>query len=147
MLGRMEDAFADWQPEEQHGFRKQRRIEEHLLTANLRLQKTWEANIMLWIISLDSSKAFDKVNWEALWAALMQHGVSQHLVWILQCFYYGQSGKVREHFVDSRDVAIRAGVRQGCVLSPRLFCAVLEFAMSSWRAKIDSYGLNLHDGM
>ena len=67
---------------------------EHLLTANLCLQKTLAANIPLWIISLDLSKAFDKVNWEAFWAALMQHGVSQHLVWILQCIYYGQSGKV-----------------------------------------------------
>ena len=134
MLGRMEDTLDDSQPEEQHGFRKQRRIEEHLLTANLCLQKTMEANIPLWIISLDLSKAFDKANWE--------HGVSQYLVWILQCIYYGQSAKVREHFVDSRDFGIHAGVRQGCVLSPRLFCAVLEFA-----AKIESYGLNLHDGM
>ena len=33
------------------------------------------------------------------------------------------------------------------MLSPRLFCAVLEFAMSSWRAKVETYGLNLHDGM
>ena len=49
----------------------------------------------VWIISLDLSKAFDKVNWETLWAALMQHGVSKHLVWILQCIYSGQSGKVR----------------------------------------------------
>ena len=85
MLGRMEKTLENSQPEEQHGFRKQRRIEEHLLTANLCLQKTLAANIPLWIISLDLSKAFDKVNWEALWAALMQHGVSQHLVWILQC--------------------------------------------------------------
>jgi len=56
----------------------------------------------------------------------MQHGVSQHLVWVLQCMYHGQSGKVREHIVDSRDFGIRAGVRQGRVLSPRLFCAVLD---------------------
>ena len=77
----------------------------------------------------------------------MQHGVSQHLVWNLQCIYYGQSGKVREQFVDSREFGIRAGVRQGCVLSPRLFCAVLEIALSSWRAKMGTQGLNLHDGM
>ena len=146
MLGRMENTLENSQPEEQHGFRKQRRI-EHLLTANLCLLKTLAANIPSWIISLDLSKAFDKVNWEALWAALMQHGVSQHLVWILQCIYYGQSGKVREDLVDSPDFGIRAGVRQGCVLTPRLFCAVLEFAMSSWRAKVETYGLNLHDGM
>ena len=147
MLGRMEDTLENSHPEEQHGFRKQRRIEEHLLTANLCLQRTLVANIPLWIISLDLSKAFDKVNWEALWAALMQHGVSQHLVWILQCMYYGQSGNVRGDLVDSPDFGIRAGVRQGCVLSPRLFCAVLEFAMSPWRAKVETYGLNLHDGM
>ena len=139
MLGRMEDTFE--------GFRKQRRIEEHLLTANLCLQKTLAANIPLWIISLDLSKAFDKVNWEALWAVLMQHGVSQHLGWILQCIYYGQSGKVREDFVDSRDFGIRAGGREGRVLSPRVLCAVLEFAMFSWRAKEKTYGLNLHDGI
>ena len=79
--------------------------------------------------------------------SLMQHGVSQHLVWILQCIYCGQSGKVREQFVDSREFGIRAGVRQGRALSPRLFCAVLEIAMSSWRAKMGTQGLNLHDGM
>ena len=33
------------------------------------------------------------------------------------------------------------------MLSPRLFCAVLEFAMSSWRAKAATYGLNVKDGM
>ena len=30
---------------------------------------------------------------------------------------------------------------------PRLFCAVLEFAMSSLRAKVATYGLNVNDGM
>ena len=39
MLGRMEDALEASQPEEQHGFRQGRRIEEHLLTANVCLQK------------------------------------------------------------------------------------------------------------
>ena len=37
----------------------------------------------LWIISLDLSKTFDRVNWESLWQAVGVHGVSQHLVWIL----------------------------------------------------------------
>ena len=83
MLGRMEDASEDSQPEEQHGFRKQKTIDEHLLTANLSLQKTLAANIPLWIISLDLPKALDKVNWEALRAVLMQHGVSN--IW---CRFY-----------------------------------------------------------
>ena len=41
MLGRMEDSLEATQPEEQHGFRQGRRIEEHLLTANVCLQKLW----------------------------------------------------------------------------------------------------------
>ena len=67
MLGRMEDALEASQPEEQHGFRQGRRIEEHLLTANVCLQKTLAANTPLWIISLDLSKTFDKVDWNGLW--------------------------------------------------------------------------------
>ena len=54
---------------------------------------------------------------------------------------------MREDIVDSREFGIRAAVRSGCVLSPKLFCAVLEIAMSSWRAKMEAQDLNLHDGM
>ena len=147
MLGQMEGSLEDSQPEEQYGFRKRRRIEEHLLTANLCLQKTLAANIPLWIMSFDFSKAFDKVDWDALWLVLMQHGVSQNWLGFCIACFLAQSGKVRKHFVDSFEFGIRAGVRQGCVLSPRLFCAVLEIAMCSWRAKMETQGLNLHDGM
>ena len=58
MLGRMEDSLEAMQPEEQHGFRQGRRIEEHFLTANVCLQKTLAASTPLWIISLDLFKAF-----------------------------------------------------------------------------------------
>ena len=82
MLGRMEDSLEATQPEEQHGFRQGRRIEEHLLTANVCLQKTLAANAPLWITSLDLSKAFDTIDWNAVWTALGQHGTSEHLIWI-----------------------------------------------------------------
>ena len=39
-----------------------------------------------------------------------------------------------------------AGVRQGCVLSPRLFCSVLEWALSKWRAQLNGVGYNFQDG-
>ena len=38
-------------------------------------------------------------------------------------------------------------MRQGCVLSPRLFCAVLQFAMRKWRLKVGDLGFDLLDGM
>ena len=47
----------------------------------------------------------------------------------------------------SRDFNIHAGVRQGCVLSPRLFCSVLQHAMCKWRSQHLNSGLDLHDGL
>ena len=67
--------------------------------------------------------------------------------WILQCVYFGQTGVVREHDNDSCGFNVRGGVRQGCVLSPRLFSSVLEMALSSWRAKMEAEGLSLEDGL
>ena len=53
----------------------------------------------VWIVSLDLSKVFDRANWNALWLALHDHGISDHLVWILQLIYANQFlGEVRgEH--------------------------------------------------
>ena len=80
ILGRMEHLLDAAQPEEQHGFRAHRRIQEHLLNANLLIDKTLATGIPIWIISLDLSKAFDRVEWRSLWKALRSHGVSDHLI-------------------------------------------------------------------
>ena len=61
MLGRIEATLEAGQPEEQHGFRAQRRIEEHLLTTDFVLDKTLALDVPVWIVNLDSSKTFDKV--------------------------------------------------------------------------------------
>ena len=37
-------------------------------------------------------------------------------------------------------------MRQGCVLSPRLFCAALQWAMQEWRSAVSHNGLDLGDG-
>ena len=63
ILGQIEDTLETSQPEEQHGFRAKKRIEEHLLTFNVILDKTLEMDQPLWIITLDLSKAFHRVNW------------------------------------------------------------------------------------
>ena len=69
------------------------------------------------------------------------------MVWILQCLYHDQVGTVRGSSGTSRPFDIRQVVRQGCVLSPRLFACVLQWALRSWRARAEHYGLNFGDGM
>ena len=147
VLARVEQSLESFQPEAQHGFRSGRRMEEHVLTTNLVLDKSRAAGLPLWIISLDLSKAFDTVNWETLWEALRRQNISNQLVWILQCLYHNQTGVVRDGAGDSRTFDIFSGVRQGCVLSPRLFCAALELAMSEWRLANPHGGVDLGDAM
>ena len=147
ILGRIEDLLDASQPEEQHGFRTGRRIEEHLVTANIVLDKMQAANLPVWIVSIDFSKAFDRIDWAALWPALRGQGVSVHLIWLLQIVYHNQEGVVRGDSSTSRWFNIFGGVRQGCVLSPRLFCAVLQTALSEWRQSVASFGLDFGDGL
>ena len=124
ILARVEPYLEAAQPEEQHGFRSGRRLEEHLLTANTFIDKSVAAGFPIWVISLDLSKAFVRVQWRPLWQALQQQGLSAHMIWLLQSLYHNQVGEVQ----GEPDCVIGAGACQGCVLSPRLFSAVLHFA-------------------
>ena len=56
LLHRIEPVLDQHQPEEQHGFRAGRRMEEHLLSANLFSGKTKMISVPVWIVSLDLSK-------------------------------------------------------------------------------------------
>ena len=76
------------------------------MTFNVVLDKTFAMDQPLWFISVDLSKAFDRVNWESLWQAVGDHGASQHLVWILPSLYYQQRGKI----VGSMELACDKGV-------------------------------------
>jgi hypothetical protein len=144
--GLIEDTLESQQPEEQCGFRQGRRLEENVLAANVVIDKARNADVLLWLVSLDLSKAFDRVHWPALWGALRQQGVSPHHVWALQCIYQGQLGQVVGTSSCSKLFDVSSGVRQGCVLSPRLFTAVLEHAMRRWRLRVEHLGFDLMDG-
>ena len=146
ILGRVETQLETHQPEEQHGFRGGRRVEEHLVTTRLVLDKLSNADVPIWIVSLDLSKAFDRVHWPALWLALSEQGLSEHMIWMIQNLYRDQQGQVVGSNGCSRSFAIHGGVRQGCVLSPRLFCSVLEMSMANWRDEMEHLCLDLCDG-
>jgi len=106
-----------------------------------------DGRLFWWYIGLDLSKAFDTIKWDTVWEALRRQNISDQLIWILRCLYYDQTGVVRDGAGASRQFDILSGVRQGCVLSPRLFCAALELAMSEWRAANSQGGIDPGDDM
>ena len=79
--------------------------------------------------------------------SLSEHGVSDHMLWVLQCIYDGQMGRIEDNNTDGDPFCIKGGVRQGCVLSPQLFSCVLEVALGCWPGKVGNAGVDFQDGM
>ena len=101
----------------------------------------------MWIVSLDLFKAFDRIYWPTLWVALREQGVPEHLVSLLENAYAEQMREVMGEWGKSRRFSITGGVRQGCVLSPRLFSAVPQWAKQQWRTEIGHAGFDLGDNL
>ena len=94
-------------------------------------------------ISLNFSKASDRAHWTALWTALFEQGVFQHLI---SGFTTSTTDNMVGDFGRSDQILFTSGVRQGPVLSPRLFCPVLKIAMREWMHAVGEAGIDLMDG-
>ncbi len=69
---------------------------------------------------MDLEKAYDRVDWLALWDVLKIYGVGGKLL----------SGEIIEHF------EIKVGLRQGCVRSPWLFNIYTDGVMRKVKGKV-----------
>ena len=125
ILGRAETQLETHQPEKQHSFRGGRRVEEHLVTTHLILDKLSGANVPIWIASLDLVKAFDRVHWPALCVETKRGKLLAAMV---------AAGLLPYTVEYDKD------------LSQRLFCSVLEKSMANWCDEMQHLGLDLCDG-
>ena len=71
--------------------------------------KANDSSLPLWIVSLYLRTAFDRVDHEALFAALANHGIPENTIMFIQRFYSNQIGRVS----DSKQFRIERGVKQG----------------------------------
>jgi hypothetical protein len=88
----------------------------------------------LWIVAVDFRKAFDSVNHDNLWAAMLEQGVPKTYVQFLRKLYDGQSGQVQTDCLSKR-FDIGRGTRQGDPISPILFNSALEDLMRKLTSK------------
>ena len=85
------------------------------------------------IASLDAEKAFDRVEWSFLFASLKHFGFGPYFINWIKTLYNSPSASVSTNRHISRPFQLQRGSRQGCALSPLLFCLFIEPLAASIR--------------
>ena len=104
------------------GFKKGRSSLDNIFALDHLIRKTKKNKQKLYASSIDLKKAFDTVNRKKLWEILERIGISKYLIEGLKCMYEKTRARVRTEKGLTEDFWIELGLRQGCVLSPILFC-------------------------
>ena len=109
-------------PEGQAGFRKSRSTMDNIFILNHIVQKAKRNNKSIYSMFVDFKAAFDTVDRNVLWRIMEDMGISKYLIERLKGIYEETKVRVRMRQRVSNEFWITKGVRQGCVLSPILFC-------------------------
>ena len=124
------------QSPDQVGFRADRCIDDAFVILETVCSKCAEWGLPLWCMSLDLSRAFDRIEFQPLFRSLVAQGVREEYLEILASIYASQTGRLH----GSRQFDIQSGVKQGDVLSALLFNAGLEAAVQNWNTRVADSG-------
>ena len=123
----------------QYGFRQQRSTADLLTLVTHSWYKSLELHGESQIVSLDISKAFDKVWHAALLNKLPSYGLPVKLCTWIGSFLSGRRISVVVDGHSSDLYSINAGVPQGSVLAPTLFLLHINDLLGSCKNPIHSY--------
>ena len=109
-------------PENQAGFRKRRSTIDNIYILNHITQKAKNKKKRIYAMFVDFKAAFDTVDRNILWEIMENAGISNYITERLKGVYEETKVKVRIGNEITKEFWITKGLRQGCVLSPILFC-------------------------
>lgn len=119
---------------EQSGFRPGVSTLDHAFTLSFLAQKySIHHKTNLFAAFIDLQGAFDSINRALLWKKLLNWGIGQRLLFLLQQLHSHNNCQIRLPFTNtlSSSFPINKGVRQGCILAPLLFNLFLADLPSS----------------
>ena len=82
-------------PEEQYGFRENRRAVDCIFILNILIEKTRANHSQLFLSYVDLKKAFDSIQHCLLWEKLHALGVSGQIIRVLQSIYAKATARVK----------------------------------------------------
>ena len=89
------------------------------------------------IISIDTEKAFDKIQHPFMIKILQKAGIEGTYLNIIKAIYDKPTANIILNGEKLKAFPLKAGTRQGCPLSPLLFNIVLEVMATAIRAEIN----------
>jgi len=82
-------------------------------------------------IYVNIKAAFDSLDLDAWWKALLGIRTPQKILYLLRELHTGTSSRVRNGGKLSSSIPTTRVVRQGCVLAPTLFCTAIDWIMNN----------------
>ena len=135
---RLDKGLDKWITPTQYGFRKSKSTAEAIYLAR-RLQDYCEkSKSASTLILLDWEKAFDKVLHSKMIETLQRLKVPAKIIKLIQCFYSNPDFKVSVNGIDSDWKKQKTGIRQGCPLSPYLFCLVMSAMFTDIKSELNT---------
>ena len=109
-------------PTNQFGFRSGHRTVDAIFVLQTLIERNIRCKTPLFCCFVDLQKAFDSINHTKLWKKLISLGANQRIVNTLINMYSKSKAQVCVGGTLSETLHCNQGVRQGCPLSPILFC-------------------------
>lgn len=107
--------------EMQNGFRPGRRGDDNLFILTSAIEISNQQKKGCFMIFLDATKAYDKVDRDKLWHILQNMEIPSGILATLKALYSNNFVKLKWGKHESQSISTTVGLKQGCPLSPILF--------------------------